>query len=159
MKVFIPMGARRVGKGEGTLSVAGLGSCVAIILYDAEARIGGLAHVLLPDPSLSSSSTRRWLCASTAIPDLLKELEEAGAVRSRITARLVGGSRMFQELLPSEEPNVGDRNVAAARTALEQRGIPITAEEVGGKFGRTVDFHLEDGRLQVSSQGKDLVEI
>ncbi len=48
------MSDRRVGIAdlaaatEGTLTTIGLGSCVAIVLYDAQARVGGLAHVLLP---------------------------------------------------------------------------------------------------------------
>jgi chemotaxis protein CheD len=33
---------------EGTIATIGLGSCVAIALYDPAAHVGGLAHVLLP---------------------------------------------------------------------------------------------------------------
>ena len=38
---------------RGTITTIGLGSCVAIVLYDAAARVGGLAHVLLPSGSMS----------------------------------------------------------------------------------------------------------
>ena len=58
------------GTGE-TLITVGLGSCVAIVLYDAVARIGGMAHVLLPSrcpragPSSSGPTGRssRGFCA------------------------------------------------------------------------------------------------
>lgn len=158
MRIFVPMGDRRVAKDEGTLSITGLGSCVAIVLYDQETRVGGLAHVLLPDPSFSQRE-RCWLFATEAIPALLDELEEAGAERSRLTARLVGGAAMFQELSPQERPNIGGRNISAAREILARVGIPIVAEDVGGEFGRSIDFDLSNGRIQISSQGKSRVEI
>jgi chemotaxis protein CheD len=148
-----------VGRGEGTLSVLGLGSCVAIVLYDRQTRVGGLAHVLLPDPAFSSNPDQRWRFATTAIPDLLKEVERAGAIRTQVTARLVGGACMFQELIAKNGPHIGKRNVAAARTTLDEGGVRIVAEEVGGDFGRSVDFDLENGRVRVSSHGRDDVEI
>jgi chemotaxis protein CheD len=152
------MGDRRVAQGEGTLSITGLGSCVAIVLYDEGTRVGGLAHVLLPDPSFSQRE-RCWLFVTEAIPALLDELEEAGAERSRLTARLVGGAAMFQELSPQDRPNMGRRNVSAAREMLARVGIPVVAEDVGGEFGRSMDFDLSNGRIQISSQGKSRVEI
>jgi chemotaxis protein CheD len=152
------MGDRRVAQGEGTLSITGLGSCVAIVLYDEGTRVGGLAHVLLPDPSFSQRE-RCWLFVTEAIPALLDELEEAGAERSRLTARLVGGAAMFQELSPQDRPNMGRRNVSAAREMLARVGIPVVAEDVGGEFGRSMDFDLSNGRIQISSQGKSRGEI
>jgi chemotaxis protein CheD len=158
VRKFVPMGERRVGKGRGTLSISGLGSCVAIVLYDEASHVGGLAHVLLPDPSFSNRD-RCWLFATTAIPELLKEMEEAGADRNRLSARLVGGAAMFQDLLPKDQPNIGQRNVAAARSTLAKSSIPIVGEEVGGDSGRSIDFDLADGSITVSSQGKTRVEI
>ena len=38
---------------DGVIATIGLGSCVAIALYDPTARVGGLAHILLPDESMS----------------------------------------------------------------------------------------------------------
>ncbi len=152
-------GERRLGKGEGTLSILGLGSCVAVVLYDETSRVGGLAHVLLPDPSYSRHSDRRGRYASTAIPALLDELIQAGADRTRVTARLVGGACMFQELLPPNQPHIGARNVDAARQALARGGISIVAEDVGGDYGRSIHFDLGDGRLRVSSQAHGHVEV
>jgi chemotaxis protein CheD len=152
------MGDRRVGQGRGTLSITGLGSCVAIVLYDETSHVGGLAHVLLPDPSFSKRE-RCWLFVTEAVPALLDELEEAGAERGRLTARLVGGAAMFQDLAPQEMPNIGQRNISAARKVLARVGIPIVAEDVGGGSGRSIDFDLSNGRIRVSSQGKNRVEI
>lgn len=152
-------GERRVGRGEGILAVAGLGSCVAVMLYDPLSRVGGLAHVLLPDPTFSSQPHRRWRYATTAIPELIHELVLAGADRQRLTARIVGGATMFQDIMPKNQPNIGERNIRAARTVLGEAGVPILAEQVGGDFGRSVEFDLGDGVVRVSAQGKNRVEL
>jgi len=159
MREFVLAGERRVGKGEGILSVLGLGSCVAIVLYDKATRIGGLAHVLLPDPAFSSHRDKHWRFATTATPELVSELVSAGADEKRIRARLVGGACMFQDLMPKNGAHIGKRNIVAARAALGRTGIAIVAEEVGGDFGRSVDFDLADGRVRISSHGRDNVEI
>ena len=159
VREFVLAGERRVGKGEGVLSVLGLGSCVAIVLYDEKSRVGGLAHVLLPDPAFSSSPDKLWRFATTAIPELVNEVVATGADRERINARLVGGACMFQDLMPKNGPHIGQRNVVAARATLRHDGIVIVGEEIGGDFGRSVDFDLESGQVHVSSHGRDDVRI
>jgi len=58
----------RVGVGDDVLITQGLGSCVAILLYDAEARIGGMAHVLLPSPALTRADANPAKFPQSAIP-------------------------------------------------------------------------------------------
>lgn len=159
MRDFVGAGECRVGRGEGILAVAGLGSCVAVVLYDSEVKVGGLAHVLLPDPSYASQPERRWRYVTTAVPELLREMIVAGADRRRIEGRIVGGSSMFEDIRPKDQPNIGERNIFAARASLREAGIPVVGEQVGGGFGRSVELDLADGRLRVSSQGKSSVEI
>lgn len=156
---FVLAGERRVGKGKTVLSVLGLGSCIVVVLYDRQARIGGLVHILLPDPIHSQHRQVPWRFATTAIPALLAELEQAGADRRWITARIVGGAGMLRELVPPDGIRIGERNVVAARSALARHGIDIVAEEVGGSGGRSLRFYLEDGRLRITRHGKSHVEL
>jgi chemotaxis protein CheD len=152
---IVRVAEQRVGHGSGTLVAIGLGSCVALILYDPVAKVGGLAHVLLPDPSFSRHGDRAAKFASTAVPALLREMERMGADRRRIQARIVGGATMFAELLPPDQAHMGERNVRASRAALEEHGVVIAGEAVGGTWGRTVRFSLADGRVKISSPGRD----
>jgi chemotaxis protein CheD len=146
-----------VARGDVVISTLGLGSCVAIVLHDALAGVGGLAHVLLPDASLSRDSGNRAKFASTAVPLLLEEMRALGA-RGPVTAKLVGGASMFAQLLPSSGINMGERNVEAARQALAEARIPIAAQDTGGEHGRSVYLHVADGRVDVRSIRKgDLV--
>ena len=143
-----------VGRDEQTLITIGLGSCVAIILYDARARIGGLAHTLLPNESMARDRSNPAKFPASAVAVLLAEMTRLGADACRVEAKLVGGASMFANLLPAGGINIGDRNVAAARQALAEIGVPVVAEDVGSDHGRSVHFHLGDGRVEVRSLKK-----
>lgn len=138
--------------GEGEVLVTlGLGSCVAILLHDRDARVAGMAHVLLPDPEASRDRSNAAKFASTAVPHLVEAMERRGAQRARLVARLVGGASMFASLSGPGSLHMGVRNVRASRQALCDAGIPIAAEEVGREHGRSVYFHAADGRVVVRS--------
>ena len=139
---------------QATLATVGLGSCVAIALYDSRARVGGLAHVLLPDPTLSRDQSNPAKFPSTAVPLLLAEMQRLGADPRRLTAKIVGGASMFATLMPSGGINVGERNIAGVRAALACAGVPVIGEDVGSDHGRSVYFRLADGRVDVRSLRK-----
>ena len=139
-----------VAQGNVVITSVGLGSCVAIALYDARTTIGGLAHILVPSPSLSRDTSNPAKFPSTAVPLLVEEMRRRGASAS-ITAKIVGGASMFASLLPAGGINMGERNTVATRQALRDAGVPLVAEDIGGEHGRSVYFHLQDGRIEIRS--------
>jgi chemotaxis protein CheD len=137
--------------GEGdTLLTVGLGSCVAIVLHDTTARVGGMAHILLPSPGLSRQENAAK-CPQTAVPAMLERMAQRGASPRRITARLAGGASMFASLAPLGTVQMGERNVVAARETLRSAGLPLVGEDVGRDYGRTVRFRVADGRMEITS--------
>ena len=62
---------------------------------------------------------------------------------------------MFSQLVTPGTIQMGERNVLAARNALRAAEIPILREAVGGERGRTVRFHVKDGRVEIRSVGAD----
>jgi chemotaxis protein CheD len=144
-----------VRRGSHVIATIGLGSCVAIALYDRDRRIGALAHILLPNQSMSRETGNPAKFPETIVPVMLEEMRELGAGdSSRISAKLVGGASMFGQLVNGSGINVGERNVSATRDALASAGISIVAEDTGLDYGRSVYFHLTDGRLEVRSLKK-----
>jgi chemotaxis protein CheD len=139
-----------VGREGETLTV-GLGSCVAIVLHDPEARVAGMAHVLLPAPGLSRRQENPAKCPQTAVPALLERMAQRGAHPRRITARIAGGASMFAGLAPPATVQMGARNVAASRETLRAAGLPLVGEDVGADYGRTVRVHAADGRMEITS--------
>lgn len=137
--------------GEAVIITLGLGSCVACILYDAAAQVGGLVHILLPSLTLARERTNPAKFAETAVPFLVKEMQSLGASPDRLRARLVGGAAMFSNLGSPGVALMGERNIQATREALKAAHIPVIAEDTGLGYGRSVYLHLPKGRVEVRS--------
>jgi chemotaxis protein CheD len=157
---FVGIAELEVARAPATLTALALGSCVGVILHDRIAKVGGLAHVLLPSASIGrarSDTPGRY--APTAVTTLVEQLLELGAEHPRLTARLVGGASMFTALQPAGTIQIGERNVHAVREALHRHGIRNVGEVVGGDYGRSVDFDVETGRVVVTSYQHGPVEL
>ncbi len=146
---LVPMGEFAVAANVGRLAALGLGSCVAVLMHDAERRVGGLVHVLLPSQSHSRIRDKPARSAETAVPLLVEKVLEAGGVRDHIVGRLIGGACMFADLMASGKVHIGERNLAACRLALSAQNIPVVAEAVGGESSRSVWFDIENGVVTV----------
>ena len=142
-----------VRRGGDIIATIGLGSCVAIALYDPETQTGGLAHILLPSMSMSRETSNPAKFPETIVPIMLAEMRALGA-SARITAKIAGGASMFGQLVNGTGINVGERNIVATREALAAAKIPLVAEDTGLDYGRSVYFHLSDGRVEVRSLKK-----
>ena len=138
-----------VAKAPGRLVCVGVGSCVVITLFDEAAQVGALAHVLLPDETQGAATGHPARFATTAVPLLVNALKARGA-QGPFVAKIAGGAGMFPDVLTSTG-RVGERNIAAAKKALEEAGVPIVAEDVGGPSGRSIVFDVETGKLAVRS--------
>lgn len=144
-----------VRQGEQVIATIGLGSCVAIALYDRDAQVGGLAHILLPNKSMSRETSNPAKFPESIVPVMLDEMRRLGSSSTaRISAKIVGGASMFGQLGSTGGINVGERNIAATREVLAAASIPILAEDTGLDYGRSVYFHVADGRVEVRSLRK-----
>jgi chemotaxis protein CheD len=150
-QVAVRIGDVRVAAAPSVLFTIGLGSCVAIALYDAARQLGGLAHAMLPDPGAGRRDAPPGRFATTAVVQLVELLREHGAAPDRMRARLAGGASMFRDVLEVDGLRLGRRNVEAARGALAAAGIAIDGEDVFGTYGRSVFLRTTDGRLLVTS--------
>lgn len=157
--VKVGMADYKVGRAPATLISYGLGSCIGISLYDPQTKIGGLLHIMLPDSSQSRANENRAKFADTGIPDMLNELISMGAVKSRLVAKIAGGSQMFAFANASDIMRVGLRNAAASKEILQKLSIPIIGEDTGGSYGRTVQIDLSTGVYKVKTIDKGDKEI
>lgn len=142
-----------VGLGELFVSTVGdlvaysLGSCVGICLWDPLAKVGAMAHVVLPTaPPGTVSAPGKY--GDTAVPALLSVLEQAGAQKFRLHCKIAGGAAVLA-LGGGSLPKIGDRNVEAVKTALTRANLRIVGEQTGGTQGRTVRLEPTSGRVLV----------
>ncbi|KGA98228.1 chemotaxis protein CheD [Alkalihalobacillus alcalophilus ATCC 27647 = CGMCC 1.3604] len=133
-----------------TIRTLGLGSCVGIVLYDERTLVAGMAHIMLPDSTQATShSQNRAKYADTAISDLIEQMVQLGAKVNRLYAKIAGGAQMFTFSQGVDMMRIGPRNVEAVKRTLAEYKIPIKAEDVGGKSGRTIEFNPTTKKLQI----------
>jgi len=154
-QMIVRMGEQAVsGVADDVLVTIGLGSCIGLAIVDRANRIGGLAHVVLPDSSESQPPHPAPKFADTAVPALVEELAAVGANRAQLEAVLVGGAQMFGfGRQDGSGFDVGARNDAAVTAALERACIPLRARATGGNKGRTIRVDVRTGSITVREAG------
>lgn len=152
--IKVGMADLKVCKCPDSLTTLGLGSCIGVALYDPVTKISGLLHCMLPDSTQIRNNTNIAKFADTGIEELLKQMMEMGANRTRLVAKMAGGAQMFA--LSSDNPSlrVGERNAQAIRDKLKQHNIRLLAEDCGLNYGRTVEFYSETGEYIIKAVGK-----
>jgi len=128
-----------------------LGSCIGICVYDRMKKIGGLAHILLPENTSKNGNPEKY--ADTAIPLMVERLLKDGAKKEFLSAKITGGASMFKFQSNIALGQIGTRNIEETKKVLEKLGIPILEENTGGNAGRVIDFFMNDGHLKVKAAG------
>jgi chemotaxis protein CheD len=140
----------RVGQAPMRIMTMALGSCLGIALHDPEARIGALAHAMHPRRERVKNNMNRAKFVDSVIPLLVERMLQWGARREKIVAKIFGGARMFDGFEGCRGIlQIGDENIVAAREVLKDLGIPLVAECVGGRTGRTIVLDVSNGSVLV----------
>lgn len=147
-KIIVKTGEYSVSDNCNVLITHGLGSCVAVTIHDEENKIGGMLHYLLPE---SPNKEKKSKYADTGLDLLLARLLELGVNREKLKAKLFGGAMMFGDFIKDKSKSVGGRNIKKAREVLGGYGIPIIGEDVGGNYGRSVEFDIATGIAKINS--------
>jgi len=145
-----------IGRRDDKLQALGLGSCIGLILYDQTQHIGGLVHIMLPDSQISRDGNPILSkYADTAVPELFRQMLDAGCQGHRLKAIMAGGAEMFV-FAGKNSPRlaVGQRNCMAVREQLEQLKLKPVAADVGGNYGRTLEMDLNSLEATVKIAGK-----
>jgi chemotaxis protein CheD len=152
MEIAVGMGEIKVAESPHCLVAVGIGSCIAVVLYAEDARIGGLAHIMLPFIKEAHNKSNPARFADIGIAMLLDEMARRGAQIQNMRAKIFGGANMFPGIIPADSTmNIGKRNILAVRRELESHNIKIIAEEVGDHVGRTVLFDTSDGSALIKT--------
>ncbi|HJV64147.1 MAG TPA: histidine kinase [Geomonas sp.] len=137
---------------DGTVIATILGSCVSVCLFDPATGVGGMNHYMLPQLQQGTSSHCSGNCrgaactryGSCAMRRLLHDLEQLGAKTVRLEAKLFGAARVMAGM-----SDIGKQNAAFAIDYLAERGIPVTASDLGGCWPRKVVFYPSSGKVLV----------
>ncbi len=133
--------------------IYGLGSCVALILFDKKAKIHAMSHILLPSfHNVKEKTPLRYpqKYADQAVNDLIKLITRKGATITNLRAVIIGGAKIFK----NHYNNIGEENVNMVRKELEKQDIKIVQQVVGGTSGRNIKFNTKDDSIFVKTTGK-----
>jgi chemotaxis protein CheD len=152
---MVPMGKWAVAAAPVQIRTL-LGSCAGVVLFDQAARIGGVAHIVLPSARGAVDQPGKF--ADTAIPGMIGDLDRLRGrpVQSRLTAKIVGGASMFQN---APTFNIGQMNRDAVEQILAGLGIPVLARDVGGGSGRRLTLDTASGIVSIRVPGGPDYEI
>jgi len=153
----VDLGEIHVSKNRLTIyTVPNLGTGVALTIYDTINKVGGVAHIVMPESSLGNNYNEELpgKYANLAIPQLLEKYTELGGQKRGSVVRMVGGAQLFNfgggggNML-----NIGARNATAIRAAMSKLGFVIEKADTGGNKGKAIRFVLASGQLFVSPIG------
>jgi len=116
-----------------------LGSCVAVCLFDPQARLGGLNHFMLPNMGRSQhGDVDSLLSGDYAMESLLNALLQKGAKKPRLNAKAFGGGTIIDTRAGSL--SIGMRNANFTKEWLDREGIPLMSSDFLGPWSRKVLF-------------------
>ncbi len=147
----VGIGEWMVSSNPGALiKTYALGSCVAVIIWDAKVRLGGMIHVALPDSSVDSRKAidRPGYFADTGLPLMIEEMKRLGASRAGVWVKIAGGASVMD---PNGFFDIGKRNVLAVKRILWRSSLGPVGEDTGGSISRTVSLAIGDGETLLSS--------
>ena len=126
---------------EDLLIMTTLGSCIAVCLWDRDARVGGLNHFMLAE---GDDGTGRY--GAHAMELLINEMMKRGASRSSLEAKVFGGGQVIAGM---DSLNVGERNTRFVLDYLRTERIPVVSKDVLDVCPRKVCFLPASGKAMV----------
>ena len=124
-----------------------LGSCISACLFDAESKIAGMNHFMLP-----SSYNGEWAGVSAAarygnyaMEHLINNMIKLGASKANMTAHIYGGAMLFGS---GSSTNVGQDNIKFAQDYLLNENIPLLGQDVGGPYSRKIFMDATTGLVE-----------
>jgi len=159
--INIGMSQIEVTSKLGTVLVApSLGSCIGLAIYDPTSKIGGMAHIVLPDSEkVFKKNEFEGKYADTAVPEILKKMISMGANKNKLVVKIAGGAQMFTLQKGSNVLNIGFRNTIAVKAALSKEGLTLVKADTGGNKGRTFKLDIQTGSFSVKLIGQNEVEL
>ena len=150
-KLTIGIADMKMAKDSGMLVTYALGSCIGICLYDPLVKLGALIHIMLP-LNMETGRKNPMKYADTGIRDTLRQMELKGASRTRLTAKIAGGAKMFEA--SGSLGNIGQRNIESVHLNLKKEGVRLLKEDVGGSAARTLLFDVSSGLACIRCYGR-----
>ncbi len=137
--IYALTGEVKTGNEDTILRSSAVGSCIVIVAYDKEKKIGAMAHIMLPGKS-PENEKQKTKYASDAIDELINLLNLNGATE-KIEVCLAGGANVLKR----RNENIGQNIIDSVQENLNNRNIEILEKSLGGTKRRSISLDVETG--------------
>ncbi|MGD0986282.1 MAG: chemotaxis protein CheD [Candidatus Sulfotelmatobacter sp.] len=147
LSVYLQPGEMHIARAPSILRTI-LGSCVGVTFWSQSLGIGALCHGVLPicPPGMQAIEGYRYV--DFAIRNLIRQFEGFGAARSEVQVKVFGGADVLPvHVSKSRKNTVGYQNWHIAIEVLEKEKLHVSAQDVGGSSGRTIQFNTWTGEV------------
>ena len=152
-KLHVFAGSYHISHNAPLILQAYLGTCVGVALYDEVAGVGGLIHLLLPEPVSKRSSFQAGKYASTGFPIFLRALYDEGASKNRLKAFIAGGALVGPIASRDLHLDIGGRTFETVMSYLKDEDIKIEKSETGGFFTCCINLNMQTGQCSIEPIG------
>jgi putative nucleotidyltransferase with HDIG domain len=118
-------------------------------LFDVKNQVGGLIHLLLPEPISTEGARFPEKYASTGLPAFIQALLREGASLESMQGVIAGGALVGPLMAQDLSLDIGGRTAEIVKTILSQAGIPIIKSETGGFFTCRISLNLQTFKTEI----------
>ena len=138
----VPAGVYKVSESKNEILNAYLGTCVGLALCDKRAKVGGLIHMLLPEPNGNDYLEKPGNYALTGLPLFIKEMCNRGSGIPELEATIAGGALVGDLSTADMDLDIGGKTVDITEKILRNAGISVIKRETGGYFSCRLSLNL-----------------
>jgi len=140
--IDVQIGQVKADKGKVILQSKAIGSCVAIVAYDATKSIGALAHVMLPGRApMEKKGRKKTRYAADAINAMVSKMGKLGSKKDDIEVVLVGAANVLRR----EDDTICRDNIESILELLAEKRLKVKDQALGGTARRSVSLDIEQG--------------
>lgn len=134
-----------------------LGTCVGLALHCKSTGIGGMIHLLLPEP-VSGTTSQPEKYAATGVPMFIEALLEKGAKREALVAGIAGGALVGPISEQDLSLDIGGRTAEVVRKILSDYDITVEQSETGGFFTCCLNLDMKNGACTIEPAGIEKIK-
>jgi len=140
--IDVQIGEVEAGGAGVILQSKAIGSCIAIVAYDAAKGIGAMAHIMLPGSAPADKQpSEKTKYAANAIDAMVGRMTRLGSRNDDIEVVIVGGGN----ILNRKDDTICKENIESVMELLTARRLKIKARAVGGTSRRGVSLDIDSG--------------
>lgn len=152
-RYHVSAGMSYIAKSKPMVLTASLGTCVGVALFDTQNRVGGLIHLLLPEPVSTEGILYPEKYASTGLPVFINALLAEGGAIETLQAVIAGGALVGPLMEQDLALDIGGRTAEIVKNILSKAGISILKSETGGFFTCRLTLNLSTFQTQIDPIG------